>query len=128
MTNKENEILTTIQSFNEAFASNDPEKYFSFISEDFSLFIPGSPYRIDSKALDREEFESSLAAGKSKVWLFQMLHPRVQLFGNVAIVSFHSRGSFGNLIQESNTVFFKITDVLVNEDGRWKVRHIHVSK
>jgi ketosteroid isomerase-like protein len=128
MTDKEKEILSIIQSFNEAFASNDPERYFSFIADDFSLFVPGSPYRIDSKALDRKEFEHSLATGKSKVWLFQMLHPRVQLFGNMAIVSFHSRGALGNLIEESTTVFFKITDVLVKEHDQWKVKHIHVSQ
>jgi len=125
---EEDEILKIIQSFNESFLKNDTEKYFSFIIDDFTLFIPNSPYRIDGKILDKEEFEYSLKSGKSRVWLFQMLQPRVQILGNTAVVSFYSRGGFGTSINESNIVFYKITDVLAKENDEWKIVHIHVSK
>jgi ketosteroid isomerase-like protein len=125
---EEDEILRNIESFNESFLKNDTEKYFSFITDDFSLFVPNSPYRIDGKILDREEFEYSLKTGKSRVWLFQMLQPRVQIFGNTAVVSFYSRGSFGTSVNESGISFYKITDVLAKENNNWKIVHIHVSK
>ena len=124
---EENEILGIIKSFNESFLKNDPEKYFSHIADNFSLFIPNSPYRIDGRTLDREEFEYSLKTGKSRVWLFQMLQPRVQILGNTAVVSFYSRGSFGTSINESNVSFYKITDVLAMDNNKWKIVHIHVS-
>lgn len=124
----ENEILGVIKSFNDSFLKNDPEKYFSHIADNFSLFIPNSPYRIDGKTVDREEFEYSLKTGKSKVWLFQMLQPRIQVQGSTAVVSFYSRGGFGTSINESNVFFYKITDVLAKEADKWKIIHIHVSK
>ena len=125
---EESEILGTIKSFNDSFLKNDPERYFSHIADNFTLFIPNSPYRIDSKTLDREEFEYSLKTGKSRVWLFQMLQPCVQVLGSTAIVSFYSRGGFGTSINESNVFFYKITDVLAKEEDKWKIVHIHVSK
>jgi ketosteroid isomerase-like protein len=120
------EVLETIQNWNKAFAANDSETYFQFIHDEITLFLPSSPYRVEGKQDDREEFEYSLKKGWTRVGYFQEMQPRVQIFGNTAIVTYHNRGTYGEGGNEK-TANLKETDVLVREGGNWKVIHIHVS-
>jgi ketosteroid isomerase-like protein len=121
----EKEVWTVIQNWNEAFAANAVDSYFNFIHDDLTLIVPSSPYRIESKKLDRAEFIWSLNNGVSKVQFFQELDPEIQIFGNTAIVSYYTRGVYGELKLEMT--YLKETDVLVKESGKWKIIHIHVS-
>lgn len=121
----EQEVRTTVEGFNRAFAANDPEAYFTFIDKDITVFTPSNPYRVDGIGPDREEFEFSLKRGLSKVGYFQQLQTRVQLLGDVAVVTYYSRGSYG---QNETVAYYKETDILVKRDRGWKIIHIHVSK
>ncbi len=97
----EEEVLAVIKQWNESFESNNSEEYFSYIHDDITLFVPSSPYRIDGKTDDREEFEWSLNKGRSRVSLFQELQPTVQMLSNIsAIVTYHNRGIYGSKEQE----------------------------
>jgi ketosteroid isomerase-like protein len=120
------EVLETIKKWNNAFAANDPGPYFQFIHDEITLFLPTSPYRVEGKQDDREEFEYSLKKGWTRVGYFQELQPKVQIIGNTAIVTYHNRGTYGEGDNEK-TANLKETDVLVRENGNWKVIHIHVS-
>ena len=100
--------------------------YFQFIHDDVTLFLPACPYRIEGKQDDREEFEYSLKKGWTRIGYFQELQPRVQIIGNTAIVTYHNRGTYGDGDKEQ-TISLKETDVLVKQEGKWKVIHIHVS-
>ena len=120
------EVLETIEKWNNAFAANDPVAYFQFIHDEITLFLPASPYRVEGKQDDREEFEYSLKKGWTRVGYFQELQPKVQIIGNTAIVTYHNRGTYGEGDNEK-TANLKETDVLVKENGNWKVIHIHVS-
>lgn len=120
------EVLNTIKAWNDAFAANDPSVYFQFVHEDETLFLPSCPFRIEGKSDDREEFEYSLKKGWTRIGYFQEMQPRVQVIGNTAIVTYHNRGTYGVDDNEKN-IYLKETDVLVKEDGKWKVIHIHVS-
>jgi ketosteroid isomerase-like protein len=121
------EVWNTIQKWNDAFEKNDVETYFSFIHPDLSLFIPQSPYRVDSKDVDIAEFKWSLQSGASKVSLFQELQPAVQVVGDLAFVTYHNRGVYGPEGQEA-MAYLKETDILIKDKNQWKVIHIHVSK
>jgi ketosteroid isomerase-like protein len=127
MTPEELEVWKVIEAFNRAFAANDPERYFTFIDEDIVVLIPSSPYRIEGVKDDREEFEYSLRTGSTRVGYFQELQPLIQVFGDTAVVTYYSRGTYG---PEGNaaTAYLKETDVLVKKNGRWKIVHIHVSR
>ncbi|HMG91465.1 MAG TPA: nuclear transport factor 2 family protein [Chryseolinea sp.] len=120
------DVLATIKKWNTAFAANDPGTYFQFIHDEITLFLPTSPYRVEGKQDDREEFEYSLKKGWTRVGYFQELQPKVQIIGNTAIVTYHNRGTYGDGDNEK-TANLKETDVLVKENGNWKVIHIHVS-
>jgi hypothetical protein len=84
--------------------------------------LPVSPYRVDGKQDDREEFEYSLKKGWTRVGYFQELQPKVQLNGNTAIVTYHNRGTYGDGDNEK-TANLKETDVLVKENGKWKMEN-----
>lgn len=124
--NEQLEVMNTVKAWNNAFAANDPETYFQFIHDDITLFLPACPFRIEGKQDDREEFEYSLKKGWTRIGYFQELQPKVQIIGNMAIVTYHNRGTYGAGDSEKS-INLKETDVLVKEDGRWKVIHIHVS-
>ena len=123
---EQQEVLQTVREWNNSFSANDPETYFRFIHDNVTLFLPASPYRIEGKQDDREEFEYSLKKGWTRVGYFQELQPNVQVIGNTAIVTYHNRGTYG-MGESEKTVNLKETDILVKEDGKWKVIHIHVS-
>jgi ketosteroid isomerase-like protein len=125
--NAEKELLSIVKTWNQSFATNNVETYFSFIHPNLTLFIPSSPYRIDGKIIDREEFEWSLKTSRSKVHFFQELQPLVQVFGNTAIVTYHNRGAYGPDGNEQ-IAYIKETNVLVKENDEWKIVHIHTSK
>jgi hypothetical protein len=78
----EAEVLKVIKDFNDAFAPNDVEKYFSYIDPEITVITSANPYRVEGLADDREEFEFSLRSGLSRLGYFQEMQPKVQLFGD----------------------------------------------
>lgn len=120
----EDEVMVVVRSFNEAFADNDPDRYFSYIHPDVVVLTPSSPYRVEGVADDREEFEWGLRTERTKVGYFQELQPLVRIHGDVAVVTYYSRGSYG---PEQAVAYLKETDVLVRGEEGWKIVHIHVS-
>jgi ketosteroid isomerase-like protein len=122
----EQEVWTVIQNFNRAFAVNDADTYFTYIDEDIIVLTPGNPFRIEGIEPDREEFEFGLQRGYSRIGYFQELQPSINVFGEVAIVTYYSRGSYGGE-GSAKTLYLKETDVLVRKADVWKIVHIHVS-
>lgn len=127
MTTEEKEILAIVKAWNDSFTRNDNETYFTYIHDDLTLFIPSSPYRIDGKQDDKDEFDWSLSKSRTKVHFFQELQPNVQIYGNTAIVTYHNRGAYGPDGNEQ-VYYLKETNVLIKENDRWKIIHIHTSK
>ena len=120
----EQEVLDVIEAFNGAFAANDPDRYFTYIAEEITVLTPANPYRVEGIPDDREEFEWGIRTGKSRVGYFQEMQPKVQLYGDVAVVTYFSRGSYG---PEETVAYLKETDVLVRREDGWRIVHIHVS-
>ena len=120
------EVMAVIDAFNKAFAENDVETYFSMVDEEIVVITPGNPYRVDGIRDDREEFEYSLEAGRTRVAFWQTLDSKVQLHGNVAIVTLYIQGVFESDVEK--TLYLKITDVLARKGNTWKIVHIHVSE
>jgi ketosteroid isomerase-like protein len=122
----EADVWHVIEELNTAFARNDPAKYFSYIDPDINVITPSNPYRVEGIQDDREEFEYGLKRGTGRVGYFQEMQPKIQLFGDIAVVTYYSRGSYGAEEQEKVS-YYKETDVLHKKDGKWKVVHVHVS-
>ena len=126
MTDSEREVWQVIRAFNQAFADNNPNDYFQYIDDDIIVLTPGNPYRVEGLDADREEFEFGLQQGYSHVGYFQELQPEIKVFGDVALVTYYSRGSYGPADQ-AKTLYLKETDVIVKRPDGWKLVHIHVS-
>jgi len=122
----ESEVWHEVEELNKAFARNDVAKYFSYIDPNITVITPLNPYRVEGIEDDREEFEYGLKNGSGRVGYFQEMQPKIQLFGDVAVVTYYSRGSYGPQGQEK-VHYLKETDVLHKMNGKWKVVHIHVS-
>lgn len=120
------EVWKVVQAFNRAFAGNDVERYFSFIGEDVTVLTPGNPYRVEGLPADREEFEFSLRTGTTRVGYFQEMQPHVRVYGDTAVVTYFSRGSYGTG-DKAKICYLKETDVLTRHQDGWKIVHIHVS-
>lgn len=120
------DALSVVKAFNRAFAANDSERYFGFVGEDITVMTPSNPYRVDGIEDDRAEFEAGLRSGATRVHFFQEMQPKVQLYGDTAVVTYFSRGRYGSE-GSARTAYFKETDVLVRRDGAWKIVHVHVS-
>lgn len=119
-------VWQVIVRWNRAFAENDVERYFEFIDQNITVLTPGNPYRVEGIIDDRNEFEFGLSTGRSKVGFFQMIQPLIRVFGDMAIVTYFSRGYYGS--DNGNILYFKETDVLALQDGNWKIVHIHLSE
>jgi ketosteroid isomerase-like protein len=122
----ESEVWHVIEELNAAFAANDVAKYFSHVDAEITVITPSNPYRVEGIRDDRDEFERGLKSGAGRVGYFQEMQPKIQLFGDVAVVTYFSRGSYGPEGQEKAR-YYKETDVLHKKNGKWKVAHIHVS-
>jgi len=123
----ESEVWRVVEAFNRAFAQNDAESYFRFVGEEITVLTPSNPYRVEGLTADRSEFEAGLRSGVTRVHFFQELQPKVQVYGDVSVVTYFSRGSYGPE-GAARTAYFKETDVLVRRAGSWQVVHVHVSE
>jgi ketosteroid isomerase-like protein len=126
MNSIDQEVWQVIKDFNRAFAANDSDTYFTFIDNDISVLTPSNPYRVEGIVDDREEFEFGLREGYSRVGYFQELQPKVCVYGDIAVVTYFSRGSYG-VEGKVRVIYLKETDVLVKRVSGWKIVHIHVS-
>lgn len=120
------EVWETVLLWNDAFEVNDADAYFSFIDDDVVVLTPSSPWRVEYLPPDRREFEFAIKRGYGEIQFFQELGPRVDVFGEVAVVTYYSRGLWGREATQMN--YFKETNVLVKREGSWKIVHVHVSR
>ncbi len=127
-TEAEREVWQVIETWNRAFAENDAEAYFHYISDDITVLTPSNPYRVEGKPDDREEFEFGIRMAYNKVGIFQEMTPLVRVYGDTAFATYFSRGYYGEAPADGTMAYLKETDVLRRIDGHWKIVHVHVSK
>ena len=118
-------VWNTVVAWNDAFERNDTDAFFRFIDPEITVITPGNPFRISGVGPDRQEFEFSLQRGTSRVGYFQEIDPQIAVYGDVAVVTYYSRGHYGG--DAGKTAYYKETDVLVRRDQSWKIVHIHLS-
>ncbi len=120
------EAWAVVTAWNDAFEANDAEAYFSYVAPEIVVLTPGSPYRVQFKDPDRRELEFGVKEGYAKVRFFQELDPIVDVYGDVAVITYYSRGFWSSTATQM--AYLKETNVLVKRNGKWEIVHIHVSK
>jgi ketosteroid isomerase-like protein len=103
----------------------DPQGYLETYASEVTYFDPMRDKRVDGLAAMRELLLP--ITGKVKVDRYEMIAPKVQRHGDVAVLSYnlasHGRGPTG----DSVTVHWNSTAVYGRLDGKWKIIHSHWS-
>ena len=91
-------------------------------ADDYTEFNPSFATRIDGKALSSRLAEAS-AKDSSRRLAAEMLNPRVQVYGDVAILTYNFAGEVKDKDGEVKPTRAKSTRVYAKINGKWKLVH-----
>ena len=122
--NDAEEVLDITRRMLDAMYTADPEVHRRHCTEDMSSFEWYiAPYRIDGL-----DFHLDLitAGGNGTPTRLDMLTPRVQVYGDAAIVNYTL---LKTVVDEAGAQFSRMneTRVFVRQGGVWKMAHLHKS-
>lgn len=104
--------------------SGDPQGYLGTYAPDVTYFAPGGERRVDGLGAMKELLIP--ITGKIKVDHYEMIGPKVQRMGDVAVLSYilvsHAKRPNGAVI-----VYWNSTAVYGRIGGKWKIIHSHWS-
>ncbi len=92
------------------------------VADEYTEFNPNAPTRLDGKDLVSRLLEASVS-GSSESVAEEMANPKVQVYGDVAILSYNFIGLTKDKDGEVEPVLSKSTRVYVKKDGRWMLVH-----
>ena len=92
------------------------------VADDYTEFNPDYPTRLDGKALSVALAEA-LSSGSDNLVAAEMANEKVQVYGNVAILTYNFIGATKSKDGEIEPVKAKSTRVYVKTDGKWKMVH-----
>ena len=101
---------------------NDVSAAMKDVADDYTEFNPGTPTRLDGKALSTRIAEAN-ALSSSRLVLGEMANPHVQVYGDVAVLSYNFVGMVKGSDGEVTSFFAKSTRVYVKDGGDWKLVH-----
>ncbi|MDT5124274.1 MAG: hypothetical protein QOC96_3756 [Acidobacteriota bacterium] len=118
-----NQIIAREKASVEAWRRKDKAFFADFLADDATLFDSQSPYlETDPKENFLPKFEQY--AEMFKINDFQMFNPRVQIYGDTAVLTYNSAQSVSFGGQPLNYTA-KVTSVYVKQGNTWRVVHSH---
>jgi ketosteroid isomerase-like protein len=118
----ESTLVSLEQAALTRWGNGDPYGYIELASDEISYFDPSLEKRLDGKTAFKELLTP--LEGKIHIHRFEMQNLRVQMGGDIGIVSY-------NLVNfdksDSVTVRWNSTEVYRREQGDWKLFHSHWS-
>lgn len=99
-----------------------PAEAWTAIADDYTEFNPEAPTRIDGKAMAAKFYDAFRQSGETGV-VSEMLNPKVQVYGDAAILSYNYAGLVKKNDGKLDSVFAKSTRVYVRQGGGWKLVH-----
>jgi len=105
--------------------NGDPEGYLGLYAPDVTYFDPMQEGRINGAAALRTLYGP--LTGKIKVDSYDMVEPRVQLKGDVALLTFNLLSRARTPTGEPITVRWNSTEVYARSNGKWSIIHSHWS-
>ena len=117
------QIIAREKSSVEAWRRKDKAFYADLFTEDATFFSAESPYlETDPKENFLPKFDQY--ADMFKINDFQMHNPRVQIYGDAAVLTYNSSSSItfgGQTINYTS----KVTSVYVKQGNTWRIAHAH---
>ena len=92
------------------------------VADEYTVFVPGAPTRTDGKGLNMRLVEADDSGG-SRLVAAEMANEKVQVYGDVAILTYNFIGRVKNGDGEVEGSFAKSTRVYVNKGGNWMLVH-----
>jgi ketosteroid isomerase-like protein len=114
-------IKVTYAQWNAEIAGDD-DKAASILADDYTEFNQNYPTRVDGKALNRTLAEA-MAGGSGSFLAGEMANEKVQVYGNVAILTYNFLGVTKDADGKTSPMLAKSTRVYVKQDGEWKLVH-----
>ena len=115
-------IAATRAEWDAALARRPAEEIWAHVAEDYTGFSMAWPTRLDGKELNLKVSEA-FAGDAVYPLLSEMADPKVQVFGEVAVLTYQYVGAAMQSNGEAKRVNAKSTRVYVKRDGRWLLVH-----
>ena len=123
---RSDDVLALERSALERWGKGDVNGFLSLYADEITYFDPGQARRTDGLPAMRAYLMP--LAGKIKVDRFEILNPKVQASGDMAVLTFniqnYGRASDGT---ERPTTRWNVTEVFRRTDGKWRTIHSHFS-
>lgn len=96
--------------------------WMSTVADEYTEFNPEAPVRLDGKALNGR-LSDALSTGSGEFLADEMLNEKVQVYGDVAILTYNYVGLTKDEEGEVKTVLAKSTRVYAKKMGKWMLVH-----
>jgi ketosteroid isomerase-like protein len=122
--NADQEIIALERSALDKWAQSDTGGYVDISADDITWFdfTPGEQLRIDGLQAVRNYLKPFI--GNIPPHTYDLVNPKVQMYGNTAVLTFHWKGS---LTDGTPLDGYKVTAVYNWKDGKWRQVHAHWS-
>jgi len=122
--NADQEVIALERSALDRWAQGDTEGYVDISADDITWFdfTPGEQLRIDGLQAVSSYLKPFI--GTIPPHTYDMVNPKVQMYGNTAVLTFHWKGT---MTDGTPLDVFKVTSVYNWKDGKWREVHAHWS-
>jgi ketosteroid isomerase-like protein len=117
-----NEVIALARAQWAAGIAKDTAKQVSYLADDYTEFNGGYPTRLDGKELNATLYKAA-NEGAGKNLVADMANAKVQVYGDVAILTYNYIGSGLTADGEVEPNLAKSTRVYAKIDGGWKLVH-----
>jgi ketosteroid isomerase-like protein len=113
-------ILAMEKAAMERWAKGDPDGFLEISDPEVVYFDPFTPGRLDGLDALRKLYDG--LRGKVRVDQYEFINPKVELAGDMALLTFNFNSHIGAAVMRWNT-----TEVYRRRNGQWKIIHSHWS-
>jgi len=118
-------IIALERSAIDRWGKGDPQGFLENYAPGISYFAPSEEHRVDGLAAMRDLLIP--ITGKVKINSYEMVNPRVQRRGDIAVLSYQVVDHLTRRGGQSVTVRWNSTAVYERIQGHWKIIHSHFS-
>ncbi len=122
MVSAEDEVIALTYNIWKAEMNKNMTGMNKYLSDDYTEFNPTYSTRIDGKKLN-VTLSETISMNGGTILAAEMLNPKVQVYGDVAILSYNYAGVGKDNEGKINNTKAKSTRVYVKMNGEWKLVH-----
>jgi ketosteroid isomerase-like protein len=116
------EVIAITKEMWAAEARGDVAGSMKYVADDYTEFNAEYPTRLDGKAINMKLVEANIG-GSTKTVAGDMANAKVQVYGDVAILTYNYIGASKDKDGRMEAVKAKSTRVYLKKDGKWWLVH-----